>query len=164
MRDLNKIAYECIDELNSIGIQHGKILRFEINTRAQKRWGQCRKTPYGFTINISYRLLGDDVDIMALKNTIMHEILHTCNGCLNHGSEWKRQADRVNRAYGYNIKRCTSAEEKGLEMVQTTKLIKHQFVCERCGQVIRRQKESNFTKNYQYYTCGICGGSFKKEF
>lgn len=164
MKDLQKIAKECIEELNAIGIKQGKILRFEINTRAKKRWGQCRMTPNGFTINISYRLLGDSVDIMALKNTIMHEILHTCNGCLNHGAEWKRYADKVNRAYGYNIKRCTSAEEKGLERVQTTKIIKHKFVCECCGQVITRQKESNFTKHYNLYKCGRCGGDFKKLF
>ena len=163
-KDLWKIAVECIEELEAINIQVGKILSFEINYTANRRWGQCCRKPNGWhTINISYKLLANDVDIKALKDTLFHELLHTCDGCMNHGTRWKNYADRVNKAYGYNIKRCTSAEEKNIED-DREKLAKYKFVCEDCGQVIYRQKASNFTKNYNLYTCGRCHGKFKRVF
>lgn len=163
-RDLYIIAKECMDELEAIGIQYGKIMNFEINYRAKKRWGQCRYKNGWYTINISACLLENSVPIESLKDTIIHEILHTCEGCMNHGNNWKIQAEKVNRAYGYNIKRCTSAEEKGIDVEQTEKYIKHKFICEDCGQVITRQRDSKFTKYYKHYTCGRCGGKFNKVF
>ena len=44
MKDLQMIATECIRDLNAIGIYpHCKAKDFSVNTRAKKRWGQCRK-------------------------------------------------------------------------------------------------------------------------
>lgn len=166
MKNLYAVASECMYELETLGIKFGKIVNFEVNYRAKSRWGQCCKKRDGYYINISNRLLQDDVEDKALKDTIIHEILHTCEGCMNHGTTWKKHADKVNKAYGYNIKRCTSAKEKGFDMedlkAEKERNAKHKFVCEKCGQTILRQRESNFTKNYENYTCGRCGGKFEK--
>ena len=163
MRDLNKVAKECMKELDAIGIKYGAITEFVVNTRAKKRWGQCRRVPGGFSINISIRLLDESVPIDGLKNTIIHELLHSCKNCQNHGEMWKRQAAKVNKYYGYGIKRCSSSEEKGVpEEIREQKDIKHKFVCKDCGQVILRTRESRFTKNYESYACGRCGGTFSK--
>ena len=164
MRDLQKIARECMTELDNLGIEYGNIKSFEINTRAKKRWGQCKAVTDGYTINISIRLLDEDTPLKSLKETVFHEILHTCKGCFNHGEMWKRYALKINKAYGYNIKRCTSASEKGVERITEAKQIKHKFVCENCGQVINRLKESKFTKYYTRYKCSACGGKFTKIF
>lgn len=43
MRDVNVIAIECMRELENIGIKCGNVIKIDINTRAKKRWGQCRK-------------------------------------------------------------------------------------------------------------------------
>lgn len=166
MRDLQIIAAQCMRELDVLGIKYGEVISFEINTRAKKRWGQCKRI-YGnkYSINISYRLLEDDTPMVSLKNTIIHELLHTCKDCMNHGENWKRQADKVNRAYGYGIKRCNSAEEKGVkELPEESKKIKHRFVCKGCGQTIDRMRESRFTKYHTYYRCGRCGSDFEKLF
>lgn len=85
--------------------------------------GQCRYRNGSYTINISCRLLEESVPREILKQTVLHEILHTCKNCMNHKTEWKEVANQVNRAYGYNIKRCTSAEELGLQDVQVKKPI-----------------------------------------
>ena len=117
------------------------------------------------SINISSRLLQDDVSDDGAKNTIIHELLHTVEGCDNHGLNWQREAEKVNRTYNYKIKRCNSAEEKGVPEIEVTpRTVKHKFVCERCGQIIIRIRESNFTKNYKDYRCGRCGGHLTKEF
>ena len=165
MKDLMKLANECMKELDAIGIKYGNIVEWEINTRAKKRWGQCcHKGGNNYSINISIRLLDDKVDDIATKTTILHELLHSVKECVGHGTEWKRYAYKVNKAYGYNIKRTTSYEEKGIERVVTPKMVKHRFICQGCGMVLERMKESSFTKNYKDYTCGRCHSHFTKEF
>ena len=42
MKDLNKLYCECIKELDSIGVKYGNIVSVVVNTRAKKRWGQCK--------------------------------------------------------------------------------------------------------------------------
>lgn len=81
MKDLLKLTAECMAQLNALGIDCGKVT-FTVNTRAKKRWGQCRVVGAGsYEISISERLLHDDVDDMAAKNTIMHELAHAADGC-----------------------------------------------------------------------------------
>lgn len=164
MKILSHIMVECMQELDAIGIEYGEIVEISVNARAKKRWGQCKKVSSRgqYSIEISACLLRDNVDIIATKNTVIHEILHTCEGCMNHGKNWKRQAEKVNRAYPqYNIKRCTSAEEKGIIREYP---VKYQFHCADCGGIVQRMKKSNFTENYQLYRCGKCGGDFIKDF
>ena len=56
-------------------------------------------------------------------------------------------------------KETTSGEEKGVENYTASKRLdyKYCFVCENCGQIIKRKKQCEFTKYYRNYTCGICG-------
>ena len=66
----------------------------------------------------------------GLKNTIIHELLHTCVGCMNHKAKWKFYADKVNRAYGYDdIKRTSTADEKGVkEVIRKRKVNQQNFM------------------------------------
>ena len=173
MKDLQKLFNECIAELDAIGVEYGNITSVKVNTRAQKRWGLCKKKlitdcensaqAYEYEISISHRLLADDVNDKVVKDTIMHEILHTCKKCYAHNNVWKSLANKVNKAYGYNIKRTTSCEEKEIES-NIKDIAKHKFVCVCCGTEVFRLKESNFTRNYKAYRCTRCGGNFKKEY
>ena len=122
MRDVNVIAIECMRELENIGIKCGNVIKIDVNTRSKKRWGQCRKIGNNYIIEVNQILLREDTDIDGLKNTIIHELLHTCKGCMKHTGEWKQLAEKVNRYYGYNIKRCDSADEKGISEEQKEKI------------------------------------------
>jgi len=173
-RNLNTIAKECMAELDKLNIRYGNVIRFEPNSRAKKRWGQCRRVPTGFTININVDLLDVRNPIEALKTTIIHELLHTCEGCMNHGATWKSLAAKVNRAYGYNIKATSSASEKGVtyrrEDVElktytrtySVETYKYAIKCESCGCVIKRKRMSNAIKYTNLYRCGLCGGKLKR--
>ncbi len=169
MRDLSTYANECMEMLDVIGIEYRESA-FKVNTRATKRWGLCSYAGRYFDgskhyeIQISTVLLDERNSEIGLIETIMHELLHTCEGCMNHGAEWKRLAEKVNREYGLNIKRTNSAEDKGVTVDTRVKRVLHRFVCTGCGQVIERQRESKFTQNYQRYTCGKCHCKFEKEF
>ena len=165
MRDFQKYINECKAELDKIGIKYGEIIEWSINTRAKKRWGQCRKIPGGYAININVILLDERNDVEGLKNTIIHELLHSCKGCMNHGAEWKRLAERVKRAYGYDIKRTCPAAGIGVkkETMPVRKQVEPKYIvqCECCGQLIKRQKRSDLIKHTSLYTCGRCHGRLK---
>ena len=53
MKDLKKLANECMAELDAIGIQYGNVISWEVNTRAKNRWGQCRYIGGGVILSIS---------------------------------------------------------------------------------------------------------------
>lgn len=165
MRDLESYALRCMEKLDQLGIKYGNILAVTPNTRAKSRWGQCRKVPGGYTININVDLLdeesGPDGE-EGLINTLLHELLHSCEGCMNHGPNWKALAATVYRATGYNIKRTSSAEEKG--MTPSIRAVKYKYAvqCECCGHVFYRQKACKLTKHPEWFRCGICKGSLVK--
>jgi len=48
----------------------------------------------------------------SLINTIMHELCHTCRGCMNHGSKFKKYGDMVYKNFGYKIETYSTKEEK----------------------------------------------------
>lgn len=169
MKDLMELFHECIDELDSIGIKYGRIVRVEVNTRAKKRYGQCRMVIRSrdwdecrYSINISSCLLEDDLPDDGVKNTIIHEILHSCEGCMNHGERWKQKADYINIKLGYNIKRTSSCEEKGLSREIQVPNYKFMYKCKNCGKTVGRMRKSKFTESYNRYRCGACGGEFEK--
>ena len=169
MKDVHMIYENCKQKLDDLSIRTGVIKCVKVNSRAKKRWGRCIRVnsiyyDNMFEIEISSRLLEDNVSDKATETTMLHELIHTCPGCMNHGAEWKRIANRVNRAYGYNIKRITSEEEKGVESIDVKRIAKHKFVCEKCGKEVYRQRESNFTKCYWKYCCATCNGNFRKEY
>ena len=159
------VAEECKEELRALNIEFAENVYFEINTRAKSRFGRCRKVcswNNEFTIEITDMLLEKNVPTKSLKNTIIHELLHTVDGCMNHKSKWKNLANKVNNAYGYDIKRASSFEERGVKMEIAPKKINYMFKCKGCGQTIKRTRKSKFTEFYNYYTCGCCGVKFEK--
>ena len=149
---------EKVDDLRSIGIATGDIKNVEINTRATRRLGLCRKEPDGYVIEISKFILND---INTLENTVYHELLHTVEGCMNHGSKWKSLAEKVNKVYNTNISR-TSAATDDMKQEYINK-IKYKATCQGCGQEILRQKKSRFIAEIERYNCGRCGSKFKVE-
>ena len=160
MRVLNDYAKVCMAELDAIGVPY-RSSRFEVNSRAVKRWGQCRSNGDGtFTIQISSVLLEPVNSSKGLKNTIIHELLHTIVGCLNHGDEWKKWADVVNSAYGYNIKRTSSAEEKGVRVDSRENRRHYEVTCKECGAMWIYYRDNKITKNYKSCRC-YCGGRLK---
>ena len=68
MKNLYGAFYRCVRicEENNIPIANSEEIEVVVNSRAKKRWGLCTKNPNGtFTIQISDRLLKDDVDEAA---------------------------------------------------------------------------------------------------
>lgn len=160
MRDLMEYAKFCMEMLDEIHVPYGKVETFTVNTRA-RRWGQC-KLEYGkYYISINATLLDERNSEDGLINTLLHELLHTCPGCMNHGPKWKFYGEQVRRIYGYNIKRTSSEEDKevttgNLNIKESE--YKYYIYCEKCGELIERKKRKCSTTEapwrYQHIGCG----------
>lgn len=159
MKDLMKLAKECMSELDAIGVKYGNVVEWKVNTRAKSRWGRCSKRYDGFHIEITNELLYDHLSDKGAKNTIFHELLHSVEGCMNHGTKWQSLADLVNDCYGYSIQRCSSSDEGDKKGAILERKVEYKYVlkCANCGQIVRRQRMSDFVKNYKDYGCGKCG-------
>ena len=150
MKNIYRYMERAVNEVYAAGIPIGKIREVQVNGRA-RRWGRCTKRPDGtYVIQINACLLMDDVDDMGLMDTLVHEVLHTCDGCMNHGPLWKHYADIMNRKYGYNIKRLNSASEKGLESVRLSRA-KYIIRCLDCGEVYTYEREGRAVKLIKRY-------------
>lgn len=159
MKDLKKLAAECERDLRSIGISPGCVDHWTVNTRAKRRWGLCRTSKPGhFDISISERLLQDDVDDQAAKDTIMHELLHTVKDCYGHTGLWKELAEQVNRVLPqYTVKRASSEAEKGVETTERAQTVQYTVRCTKCGKEYNRVKASKLILHPEKYRCGLCG-------
>ena len=160
---LQRLAKESEKELRDIGL--GKMipknLNFTINYRAKQRLGQCCEKR---NINISSWLLeiGLDHDI---KNTIIHEILHTFKDTIGHKAKWQYYASYVNNRTNYHITRTTSINKIYARANKTIPRrevsYKYEITCEKCGRVFYRQKMT--TRTFNSFTQGTmvhksCGG------
>lgn len=159
MKNLLELATECMSELDALGIEYGTIRAFRVNNRAKRRWGQCRRHNLegDFTIEISGELLKDYIADKSTKQTIIHELLHTVDGCFCHTGKWKKLADLVNDCYMYNVSRTTSAKELGVIEEEDYNYI---IACKHCGAHYHYYKETNFVKSVKNdtrrYRCGKC--------
>lgn len=169
-RDLNEYAENALQMAKDCGIPYGIITDFSVNTRAKSRWARTWKNGDIYRIEVSCDLLDDRNNEKGLYNTLLHEILHTCKGCLNHGAKWKEYAEIIRKEYGYEIKRASTYEEKGIceEVAKTRKeyrknreKVKHIIRCKKCGHEFKRKRKSKFTENYTIYKC-FCGGELEK--
>lgn len=82
---LNRILKEVIIEARSLNIPVPFTIYEEIkvNPRPKKRYGCCRKKDNQFIIEISAFMLDCTYD--KIRGVIVHEVLHTCEGCYEHG-------------------------------------------------------------------------------
>ncbi len=74
-----------------------------------------RYTEYDFYIEISGHTLQNTE--RSLRNTLIHELIHTVPDGLCHTGEWKRWARYVSAKTGYDIQRCGGRDDT-LEDVQ----------------------------------------------
>ena len=139
---LKRLVKESEKELQAIGLgdKLKSDVKYTINYKAKKRLGQCCEKR---NINISSWLLeiGDDHDI---KNTIIHEILHTFEDTIGHKEKWQYYARYVNNRTDYHITRTTSINKiyEKANKVRPTKEIHYRWkiTCTKCGKVFYRQR------------------------
>lgn len=167
MRDLKQYGIECIQELNSYGIDTSKLpknIEWKVS-RAKSRFGQCRYYNRNkCEINISKFMLDEDVlvDDHHLRDTIIHELLHALTPKCGHKGEWKRLARKVNvNSHGkYNIQRCGNYKEMGIDTdtLLDKRKIKYIVKCKQCGKEYQHIRRSKSVVHPEFFRCGKCKG------
>lgn len=159
MRDLQQYAARCCQMLDYLGIRYGKQITFEVNARAKTRLGICKKTGNRYVIEIAAALLDERTNEAELKNTLLHELLHTCRGCMKHTGKWKQLAERVNATYGMQIQR-TAAKDAVWLPEELRAQPKYRVMCKNCGTVYERFRMTEFVRHPEKYRCGKCRKQF----
>ena len=164
MKDLEKMFDEALIIVKE-NIGEDKLTRkiyrpITINTRAKRRWGRCTSSNDGerARIEISSRILRDDVPDKATMEVIIHEILHACKDGMSHTGVWKKYANIISEKTEYKITRTSAAEKFGLKEEQLTR--QYVVMCEKCGVLLRRARKVSIIKNPTRYIHRSCGGHF----
>lgn len=160
MQEFDALLSRVISEARALEIPVSPRIcpHVQINRRAVTRFGCCRRQGDGYLIELSGRLL--EASEAACSQTLAHEVLHTCPGCLDHGPRWKAFAARMNTAYGYEIARTGTCEALG---VPECKSVRHLLVCDRCGMQFKRTRSSRLVQHPERYRCK-CGGTLTRRF
>lgn len=165
LQKLLRLVEESKEELAEIGLKD-KIkddIEYSVNYKAKKRLGQCVEK---WKINISSWLLeiANDHDI---KNTIIHEILHTFDDTKGHGARWQYYAEYVNSRTDYNITRLAKTNEimknNNVDEEYRKELMnyKYEIICKKCGKTFyKRRLNSRTLWNYKNNNMihNSCGG------
>ena len=159
--DFNKLLLEVAAEAVRVGVPISDRIRssVKINTRAKTRFGMCIRENGVYTIELSAVLL--TAPERSCRQTLAHELIHTCKGCDNHGRLFKQYADVMNRAYGYDIRRTNSHEEMGIDAERSGKKVNYILECCSCRAQIKRSRFTSVVAYPSRYRC-ICGGKLRR--
>lgn len=167
---LNQYFEFATDLLLSLGIYWGEVKDVIIMPKASTTvLGNCHRNNYygyiNYTISLNPCLFAEGVNDDIVIQTLLHELIHTINGCFNHGKNFKYYASIINKAYGYNISRTTDSSKFGVELPKQD--YKFEIVCANCGAKWHYKRNTSFVQcvekdGGQRWKCG-CGakGQFK---
>lgn len=157
MNDCDALLREVMIQARQLGVPISSRIEphVVVNRRAVTRFGCCKYVGDKCIIEVADRVA--EGPEQSCRETLAHEVIHTCYGCRNHGKRWRSYAERMNRAYGYNISRASTAEKLGVE---ETKPCKYLLRCQSCGAEYRRYRASPLTRYPERYRCK-CGGRLK---
>ena len=163
MHDINLLLKKALSICDKENIPYGNITGISINNRLSKALGRCMRK--GNTDNYSIELrniIADDTitpEHGALE-IILHEIIHTCKGCWNHGDLFNSYGARLAK-HGYGTQGSTkNMDSLNLNMDNYIKAAKYICKCEKCGHIEVRQRKCKFTDEPQNFIHKSCGGSF----
>ena len=136
IKDIKDEIKEDLNILASLGVESLATKEIEvcINSRFTRTLGLCKdKGNNYFAIKINESFLRN-ADPKSVHDTIMHEVIHTCEGCFNHGPEWHRVGKLVSDKFGFTITRTYTdlAYRQFMRNKKSTK-IRYQIGCPNCG-------------------------------
>ena len=156
--------------LNKLKIPYSKKIKKIVASAMSEELGLCTNFPEddSYIIEINEDLV--DVVMKTKKQSlidsmmgvILHEMMHTCEGCLNHSPLWHEYVDLVNENYGYHISTVTSADDKEIVDI-LCKDYKYAITCQKCGFSFYYKRNCPAVKNCESYHCSYCGGELKRS-
>ena len=160
--DLNITMNQVYKEIQDIGIPCKQIKGIKW-TNARQQWGACWEKNGTYNITISNMLKQEGVPEKAVKSVIAHEIIHTCEGCWNHGEKFRKYCSIVKEKYGYNpIGTKPSGghkpEDLGIdeEKVYGDQMFKYIIQCADCGKKWKYNRRQQWFSRLEKCRCPYC--------
>ena len=130
-------------------------------TNAKSYWANVRRCDKGFAIRVSKLIELIPNEALAkrrLEETIIHELIHTMPGRMNHGPKFKSICNKVNRVFGdkYKIGTTTDSSDYGVKLEDKPKQ-KYIITCPDCGKVYYYSRKPKY--HISMYNCSVCGKS-----
>jgi len=155
---LSRLFEESKKEVLDVGIDLKNDIDIKISYNVKGRLGCCKGKKHIEISEYMFKFSDDEI-----KNTIIHEILHTLDDTSGHNVKWKYYASIINKNYKqYNITRLGNVRElcenNGLQMENVIPY-KYKIVCDNCDKIFYRNRLSNYQKSYVKYSykCTSCG-------
>lgn len=119
--------------------------------------GRCHRNSeydYTLTFNPTYFKIGDP---QSIHSTIIHEVLHMCEGCFKHTGEWKYRAQNCQYHLGIPVTRLNKDANYHQMRVDTAK---YDLFCVNCGEIGHYRRMTNCVKSVlkdeKKYWCRRC--------
>lgn len=128
------------------------IYKVVINKRkGTKRIGRCKRLSNGvYEIQVTEKYLRN-LDSKEIHNTIMHEVIHSAKGCMNHGPNWVALANKVNAHYEFTPIQRLSYDPTVLQLAKES--AKYFLFCPTCGTESYWQRKPKY---WSWYTSEKC--------
>ena len=165
MYDIKSLLLKALAICDKENIPYRKITDITINKRLSKAWGRCIHHVEDDNFTIELRTVIADENITSengIMSIILHEVIHTCEGCFNHGTLFNSYGERLLK-YGYDTMYATKSMEKlGVDREKCVNSMKYVCKCKKCGIIEGRQRMCKFVSEPQNFTHKGCGGTFKR--
>ena len=159
--EINSAITKAINILEQCYSQFNKpyIYKIEYKPNSKSYWakiGRNSKKHPGYFLRIGglFQLIpNEELARIRFQSTIIHELIHTIPGCMNHGNKFKRICSLVNRKYPqYQLQTSTDASIYGINLEEDKP--KYKIICECCGKeyLYCRKPKRNITD----YLCSVC--------
>lgn len=149
IRKANEVLYSIDNKYKPPIITDIKI------SKARSFFGQIRKKGDVYTLKISNMI--DEADEQhretLLMSVVIHELIHTCPKCFNHGYEFKYWCYKVNRRYPeYHIVTKTDGKEYGIK--EDEKHARWYVECEKCHKHYNYERKPRVDLKRCHCKCG----------
>lgn len=155
-------ARECLTQLKALGYDTPVKVDYRVSNRLTRALGNCLEQRSLGTVVRLVITISADVPQHALKDVVMHELIHAVvGGRVHHGYQFQALARLVNSKYGYSV--GTYASENEMEAVSVVRASRgtHSIVhCTKCGREQAVSTKSKVVRNIALYRCK-CGGSLE---
>lgn len=147
MKDIQKIFDKCLKITKEQNIPISKNINptIRISNRYKKTLATCTKAKDEYILTVSSHIL--DSANKVLEEIILHELIHTINGCFNHGAKFKKYCNILNEKYGYEI-----LTKMDMKKVTYSNITFYKCKCPHCGTEFTFFKLPSSSKKYCY--CG----------
>lgn len=158
LKEVQKFYNEVLEECKNV-IPYSEKINYQIKlNRCKTSLGKCRrmrvlKTLDLFEITLSKYIL--NCTEKEIKQTLIHELIHTCKDCFNHSREFKGYAYRIKDKLGYDIK--ISGSYTGFKNAVNKEMT--QIKCKKCGYIFNVYRKLKY--NITDYHCSICHGGLE---